>query len=137
MAQLHLDHQAGVMRIEPREQCRHFRPEDMRGDAETETATRIAQRRERAVMRREEGAGFVEEHRALRGQAHEPRRPLDQPVAETLFQPLQPEADGSLVTAQSRGGAGEAAQLRSRNESSDGIDVECHGTSHINSSSLK
>lgn len=78
------------MGVETCQQRRHFRPGDMRGDAERE-APHDGRREsgDGAFMRRQEIACRVEEGGALRGQAHHPRRPLDELVAETVLEPLQ------------------------------------------------
>jgi hypothetical protein len=78
----------------------------------------------RAVVYVKEFAGMVQEGCALRRKLHVPRRPLDEPAAEPLFEPLQLQADRGLRRPHGLSRAREAAKLGDADESLDGIQVE-------------
>jgi hypothetical protein len=65
-----------------------------------------------------------EEGCALRRKLHGPRRPLDEPATEPLFEPLQLQADRGLRSPHSFSRAREATKLGDAHESLDGIQVE-------------
>jgi hypothetical protein len=61
----------------------------MVADADGETLPRCAEYGERTIVRLQELASGFEEGCAPGRELHVTRRPLDQPAAEPLFQPLQ------------------------------------------------
>ena len=67
---------------------------------------------------------MFEEGCALRRKLHVPGRPLDQPAAEPLFEPLQLQTDRGLRRPHGFSRAREAAKLGDADESLDGIEVE-------------
>jgi len=60
----------------------------------------------------------------LRGQPHQPWRPLDQLLADPVFQPLQLHADRALRRAEHVCGARETLEVGDRDECPDSIDVQ-------------
>ncbi|MNT71663.1 hypothetical protein D3C72_2101730 [compost metagenome] len=86
--------------MQPGQQGRGFRPGHMGGDAQPEMPPFGVQRRQRSVVRGQELARPVDEYRALRGKPHQPRRALDQLVAQAGFQALEFDADRALGSAQ-------------------------------------
>jgi hypothetical protein len=85
----------------------------------------------------EKVARGVEEGGALRGQADEPRRPLDEPVSDALFEALQLHADRGLGDALCLRRSGEALEIGDGHEGPDGFDIECGHPSYPNPLSLK
>jgi len=88
-------------------------------------------------MRGEQFACRGEKLGALRGEADQPRRPFDQPVADLALQPLQLDADRALRGAERICGAGKAAELGNGHEGLHGVDVERGHVSHPELLSLK
>src|SRR3954452_5178298 len=72
----------------------------------------------------QEFAGVFEEGCALRRKLHVPRRPLDEPAAKPLFEPLQLQAHRALCRPHGFSRAREAVELSDAHESLDGIQVE-------------
>lgn len=114
------------MRIEPRQQCRDFRASDMGGDAQCEAAAHRRQAGNGAIVCREEVACGLEKHRALRRQAHQPGRALDQFLADALFQPLQLHADCPLRAAKSLGRTRKALKIGDGDECFHSVYVQRH-----------
>ena len=109
----------------------------MGGNAERKSATSRGQTSDGAVMRSEEVARGIEEQRALGRQAHQPRRSLDQPVTEPVFQSLQLHADCALGGAERLSRAREALKIGNCHECLDGIHVQRGHLWHPSLLSLK
>jgi hypothetical protein len=101
----------------------------MVADADGEALPGSGKYGERAIVYLQEFAGVFEEGCAPRRKLHVPGRPLDEPTAEPLFEPLQLQADRCLRRPHGFSRAREAAKLGDADESLDGIQVEgvfCH-----------
>lgn len=133
----HFDGERRVMGMEPREQCGNFRPADMGGNAERETATNGRQPRYGVIVRGEEVACGFEEYRTLGRQAHPARCPFDQLSAEPVFQPLQLHTDRALRGGKRFGRARETLEIGDGYECFDGINIQCGHVSYPKLLSLK
>jgi hypothetical protein len=96
----------------------------MVADADGEALAGAGKQGERAIVDLQKFAGVFEEGRAPRRKLHVPGRPLDEPAAESHFEPLQLQADRSLRRPHGFSRAREAAKLDDADESPDGIEVE-------------
>ncbi len=96
----------------------------MIADAYSEALPGPDKYRERTILHLQEFAGVFEEGRASRRKLHIPRRPLDEPAAQLLFEPLQPEADRGLCRPHGFSCSREASELGDVDESIDGSQVE-------------
>ena len=79
---------------------------------------------ERTIMRLQECAGLFEEGFAPCRKLHAPGRPLDEPAAEPLFEPLELQTDRSLRRPHGFRRAREAVKLGDADESLYGAQVE-------------
>jgi hypothetical protein len=93
-------------------------------DAESKPLPRSGKFGKRAIVCLEELAGVLEEGRAARRKLHAPGRPLDEPAAEPLFEPLQLQADRGLRRLHDFRRAREAVELGDADKSPNGIQVE-------------
>ena len=96
----------------------------MVADADGEALPGSGKYGERPVVYRQQFAGVFEERCALRRELHVAGRPLDQPAAEPVFEPLQLQADRGLRRPHGFSRAREAAKLGDADESLHGIEVE-------------
>src|SRR4051812_41711614 len=76
-------------------------------------------------MRRDQGAGAVEEAGAVGGEPDRTWRALDKAFSQQCLQPLQLETDRCLRRAECLRSAGKALQVGDQQEGLDGGDVEC------------
>jgi hypothetical protein len=96
----------------------------MVADADGEALPGSGKYGERAIVCLQKLAGMFEEGCAPRRKLHVPGRPLDQPAAEPLFEPLQLQADRGLRGPHGLSRAREAAEFGYADKSLDGIQVE-------------
>ena len=105
-------------------QQRQLVADDVMADADHEPPLLEAERADRAVMGGDQVARRFEEGVAVGRQPHQPRRPLQQPPAERVLQPLDLQADRRLRRVHGLGGARKAFEIRCQNKGLDGLQIQ-------------
>ncbi|MEJ1975560.1 MAG: hypothetical protein WDN49_05200 [Acetobacteraceae bacterium] len=90
----HLHHQPRLGAAHALEQGRQFGADDMMADADDKPALRDPEGPDCALMGGDQRPGWTEKGAAVRRQPHQPRRALQQPPAEPVFQPLDLQTHG-------------------------------------------
>ncbi|VWB59101.1 hypothetical protein BUB20358_02722 [Burkholderia ubonensis] len=121
---MHLERQSRVLPVQGREHGRQVRHRDVLADAERQASRAGRDRAERVVVRIQQRAGRGQEGLAVGRQLHDPRRALEQRLAEMGFKPLQLQADGRLRGAERVGRAREAREVGNQHERPHRIQVE-------------
>jgi hypothetical protein len=124
----HLQHQLRLGMAHALQQQRQLGAHDVMADADHESALFQPERAERAVMGGDEMARRHEKGIAVGRQPHQPRRPLQQPPAERVLQPLDLQAHSRLGRVHGLGGAGEALEVCCQNKGLDSLHIQrSHG----------
>jgi hypothetical protein len=104
------------MGIKTRQQCRHFRSGDMSSDAKSKSAPRRRQPRQSAFMGSEKLTRALDKCSTLRRKPNLPRRPLEQPDTEPIFEPFQLYTDRPLRASEELRRASKALKIRNRDK---------------------
>jgi hypothetical protein len=118
------DHEARIGGVDALEHRGQFGADDVVADADGQAAMLDREGADRGLMRGDQMARGAEKRAALRRQPDLPRGSLQKAPAETVFQPLDLQADRRLRGVQRLRGPGKTVQIGHQHKGLHRLDVE-------------